>query len=188
LQLKKKSQILGKKTIILSVAIAGIVIGYFAFLKPSSQVKVDWNKFNAFKSPSVLIIEAPSEVSGIGKSAKVSVKLDTRGYIVNAVQANLKFDPKDLEVVSIDSGQSFCKFYPEKKYDNDKGLVKIACGSPYPGFKGESTIVTVEFKTKSFTTTMLSVEKESMVLANDGKGTNLLEDLDSKEIKIKAAF
>ncbi len=176
-----------KKQFLLVLILAGIII-YALFFKPNPKVRVDWNKTQVNKSNSTLTIEAPTEISGVGKTFKAKIIVDTHNYYINAAQSYIEFDPRVLQVIKNDTTESFCKFYPENSYSNEKGLIKLACGTPYPGFKGKNTMQTIEFLTKAIKTTDLKVSKQSMVLANDGKGTNLLKDLDTVSIKIKAGI
>jgi hypothetical protein len=88
----------------------------------------------------------------------------------------------------MDTEKSFCKFYPENNYDNSKGTISVSCGSPYPGFSGKNDVLEIEFTTKAIRTTEIKLLDSSMVLANDGKGTNLLKDFNKVIVKIKAAL
>lgn len=176
-----------KEFIIPFILLVAFVI-YILFFKPSPVVRVDWNKVQANKGSSVLAFDGPSEVDGVGKNFVIKVNVDTEGSLINAVQAHVEFDPRVLEIIKTNTEESFCKFYPENNYNNEKGLVKLSCGSPYPGFKGKNTVISIEFMAKAIKTTELKLTKDSMVLANDGKGTNLLKDLASMEIHVKAAL
>lgn len=186
--MQKLINIIKRKEFIIAALIIVVFLVYILFFKPNPLLRLDTNKLRGVKAESALSIDAPGEVSSVGKTITVKIMLDTMGNSVNAVQSYLQFDPKVLEITKSDTEQSFCKFYPENNYDNDKGLVKLSCGSPYPGFRGQNTLQEIEFITKAIKTTTISLTDKSMVLANDGKGTNLLKDLPSAEIKIKAGL
>jgi hypothetical protein len=168
-------------------SIAGIVLVYIYFFKPDPIFRVNINNLSK-ANPSVLKIEAPASISGVGKTFTVKIVLDTSGQYINAVQSHIEFDPRVLEVVNTQTEQSFCKFYPENNFSNDKGNIKLACGTPYPGFKGQNTLQTIEFLAKAISQTELRLTKDSMVLANDGKGTNLIKDYDTALIEVKAGL
>lgn len=174
--------------LIITIAVLVLYLVIFLFFKPNPKVRVDWNKIQINKSNSTLVIEAPDEINGVGKTFKAFIKMDTHNYFVNAVQVYVKYDPKVLQINKTNTDDSFCKFYPENNFSNEKGLIKLSCGAQYPGFKGSNTIQTIEFLTKAIKTTDLSITKDSMVLANDGKGTNLLKDFALKSIVIKAGL
>jgi len=171
---------------IILTAIALAVLAYILFFKPNPIIRVNLNKIRpAEKQKSALIIEAPSEVDGVGRKFSVAINVDTEGNYINAIQSYLEFDPKVLEIDSTNTEQSFCKFYPENNYSNEKGLIRLACGTPYPGFRGTGVVQNIEFIAKAIKTTELKFGKESMVLANDGKGTNLLKDASPVQIRVK---
>lgn len=156
------------------------------FLKPNPIVRINPNKFVG-QNDSALTLNAPVEIDGVGKEFEVTVEVDTNGSYINSVQSYLIFDPNVLEITNSSTEESFCKYYPENNYSNEKGKVKLACGSPYPGFRGKDTIQRITFLAKAITTTEIKFG-DSMVLANDGKGTNLLKKTTPVQIKIKAAL
>jgi len=166
-----------------------VAVGLFVlFYKPNPLIKINWNKVSIGKGNSVISLKYPDSVSGVGKKFIVEVVLDTKGSTVNAVKSYIEFDPRVLEVIKTETKNSFCKFYPENNFSNDVGIIKLSCGAPYPGFKGKNIIQSIEFMTKSFRNTRIMVSEDSLVLANDGKGTNLLSEFDNADINIKAAF
>ena len=177
-----------RKEFLIGFIIAAFFLVYALFFKPNPWLRINVNKLQAAKAESALTIEAPKEVDGVGRKFKVNIVMDTFGNSVNAVQSYLEFDPKVLEIISTTTEQSFCKFYPENNYNNEKGQIKLSCGTPYPGFRGVNTLEVIEFSAKAIQTTTLKLTADSMVLANDGKGTNLLKDIPSAEIKIKAGL
>jgi hypothetical protein len=186
--LDKFNNLKNKGEYLLAIFVLVVAAVFVLFYKPNPVIKVNWNKVGVGKGSSVISLAVPDSVSGVGKKFIVEVVLDTKGSTVNAVQSYIEFDPRVLEVVKTETKDSFCKFYPENNFSNDTGLIKLSCGAPYPGFKGKNTIQSVEFMTKSFRNTKIEVIEGSLVLANDGKGTNLLTEYDRAEIMIKAAF
>lgn len=165
-----------------------VVLLYILFFKPSPVVRVNLDKIQPIKGDSVLTLDAPTEVGGVGKKFKMTIELDSKGHVINSVQAHIKFDPRVLEIVSTNTENSFCKYYIENNYDNAKGEIKLACGTPYPGFRGQNSVETIEFLAKAIKTTDIIMEKESMVLANDGKGTNVLKELSNIKVNVKAGL
>ncbi len=182
-------KILRKRYLIPAAIFAIFLSFYILYLKPNPVLRVDANKIIARgKNTSALNIIAPEEIDGVGKTFTVQIELDSMGTFVNAIQSYLEFDPRVLQISDVDTSQSFCKFYPENNFNNEKGIVKLSCGSPYPGFRGKNIVQKIDFTTKAIRTTELKLQKDSMVLANDGKGTNLLKELPTVSIKVKAAL
>lgn len=99
---------------------------------------------------------------------------------INAIQADLGFDPSVLEVVSVSTKDSFANVFLQKEIDNEGGWVRLSGGVPNPGFYGERGIFgTVYFMAKAPGLTKVDYLDSSMVLANDGKGSNILQSLPS---------
>ncbi len=149
-------------------------IGYsFLFFKSSSP-KVLGIK-NKDVIPGAYQIEAKEQVS-VYSRYKVKFIANTEKQPVNAVSLYVTFDPKKLKILNLNTTQSFCQFYPENKFDNNKGKISIACGSPNPGFTGKNTIAEVEFFTKNIGKSSIKILPKSQILLNDGKGTNIYRD------------
>ncbi len=134
------------------------------------------------------ILQIADDDIRIGEAFKVRVGIDTQGQMVNAIGYYVHFDPNVLSVLSLDTKSSFCQFYPEKKFDNINGLISLACGSPHPGFKGENTIMVVEFIPKNVGITTLRVDPVSQLLASDGKGSDLLNESPTLDLKVTAGL
>ena len=186
--MQKLKNIIKRREFYLAIIIIMVLVVYILFFKPNPILRIDTNKLLAAKSESALSLEAPEEVEGVGQKFVVRVNLDTMGNSVNAVQSYLEFDSKILEIVTADTAKSFCKFYPENSFDNSKGLVKLSCGAPYPGFRGKTIMQEIEFTAKAIKTTTIRISQDSMVLANDGKGTDLLRTFPEASIRIKASL
>jgi hypothetical protein len=97
---------------------------------------------------------------------------------INAVQADLSFNPQKLEVVDISTKDSFATIFVQKEINNEVGYSRLTGGLPNPGFFADHGILgTVFFKGKSPGVVKIEFAPSSMVLANDGRGTNVLRDL-----------
>lgn len=166
-----------RKITIIWVALAGflmmfLVAGYLLWseVNPDAHknkiLGIKKNKAGSYR------IEADKSVSA-GSHYKVKVIVNTQKQAVNAVSLYLHFDPNKLEVINLDTTQSFCQFYPENRFDNHLGKISISCGSPSPGFTGENTLVVIDFYAKTLGKTRLSIDSQSQILLNDGKGTNI---------------
>lgn len=99
---------------------------------------------------------------------------------INTVQADISFDPNLLEVVDVSTAESFATIFVQKEIDNKQGYIRLTGGIPNPGFFEKSAIFSsIIFKAKSPGVAEVNFLPSSMVLANDGKGTNILKDLAS---------
>lgn len=135
----------------------------------------------------VIIISAEEKVA-LNQPFDVSVEIDTLGNKVNAAGIYLRFDPKKLQLLDIDTKQSFCQFYPEKKFDNNLGTVSLACGSPHPGLQGTSTMLQLKFLPILVGSTTIRITEKSQMLASDGKGTNILSKYPQVTVNIAFSF
>lgn len=94
---------------------------------------------------------------------------------INAVQVDLSYDPEQLEVVEVSTQNSFATVFIEKKVDNQVGYVRLTGGLPNPGYSLDRGLFgTVYFKAKNAGLATVEFLPTSMVLANDSKGTNVL--------------
>jgi hypothetical protein len=157
-----------------------ILIFAFCILVP----KVNAQRASLYFSPS-------SGTYTVGNTFLVQVKVNSGGVAINAADGTIIFDPDKLEVVRISKEDSiFTLWVQEPTFSNSLGTINFAGGKPSPGFIGAAgTIINIYFRAKTSGTTNLTFASGS-VLADDGKGTNILETLGSgvynlvaKEIK-----
>lgn len=129
------------------------------------------------------IVFVASTEAFLQKPIAVTLNLNSQKN-VNVVGVYLRFDPAYLQLTDMDTSASFCQLYPEKKYDNNLGTISLSCGAPHPGFKGQTTVMTLTFVPLQPGTTTIYTEERSQILASDGKGTNLLEAYPTTTITI----
>ncbi|MFH1713813.1 MAG: hypothetical protein ABH876_01375 [Patescibacteria group bacterium] len=104
----------------------------------------------------------------------VEVEIDTAGISINAVQVTIYFPSEELEVLNISKDSSIFTLWPkEPEFSNFSGEISFSVGTPHPGFSGIGNIITINFKAKKEGLASL-VFGDGQVLANDGKGTNIL--------------
>jgi hypothetical protein len=157
-----------------------VLILAFCILVP----KVNAQRASLYFSPS-------SGTYTVGNTFLVQVKVNSGGMAINAADGTIIFDPDKLEVVRISKEDSiFTLWVQEPTFSNSLGTINFAGGKPSPGFIGAAgTIFNIYFRGKTSGTTNLTFASGS-VLADDGKGTNILGSLGSgvynlvaKEIK-----
>lgn len=115
----------------------------------------------------------------VGSTFDVSVFMNTGGENVNAVEVNIRFDPKKLQVASPTTGKSFIEVWvAQPTYSNTKGTMRFIGGVPTPGIKITAGLVsTVTFRAISPGETSVVFLDSSKVLRNDPDGTNILTSL-----------
>lgn len=107
---------------------------------------------------------------------RFSIIVDTGDEAINAVEIKLIFDPKTIEVQALETASSTCSYVIENTIDASRGEAKLACVLFKSGGERGSLkiadVVAIPRRTGTFT---LSFDKENtMVLASDGLGTNVL--------------
>jgi len=96
---------------------------------------------------------------------------------INAIQADIGFDKERLEVVDISTKGSFATVFLQKEYNNDLGYARLSGGLPNPGYNApEGLLGTIYFKSKVAGLAQVFYLDSSLVLANDGKGTNVIKE------------
>ncbi len=122
-----------------------------------------------------------SPISGVYKTGElfsVLVNVNTGGQAINAASGQLNFDNQRLEISEIGFSRSvFSIWTDEPNYSNAGGVARFSGGLPTPGFTGASgSILRITFKAKAAGSAPV-VFVSGAVLANDGKGTNILDSL-----------
>ena len=124
----------------------------------------------------------------VGDAFSVEVELDTAGIPVNAAQATIYFPLDRLEVLNISKESSVFTLWPEEpEFSNFSGEISFSGGTPHPGFSGIGNIITINFKAKEEGMANLALG-EGRVLADDGKGTNILVFLKEAKYFIQKAI
>ncbi|MBP6881044.1 MAG: hypothetical protein KBC35_00235 [Candidatus Pacebacteria bacterium] len=114
------------------------------------------------------------------------VVVNTDGKSVNAAEGSLSFNPKELSVVSVNRNSSiFNLWVTEPTFSNSAGTISFSGGLP-SGYVGSAgTIMNVTFRAAGAGTARVNF-KNGSVLANDGKGTNILTAMNGGSYTIQA--
>ncbi|MBU4216345.1 cohesin domain-containing protein [Candidatus Parcubacteria bacterium] len=106
----------------------------------------------------------------------ISVKLNTGGQVVNAAEGALSYDAALLEAVSINRNGAVFNLWTTEPVATG-GNIKFGGGVPMPGYNGVSGhVLSVKFKAKAPGVAQVNFTSGA-VLANDGKGTNILASM-----------
>lgn len=130
-----------------------------------------------FPEKSVSFVIPSKSQFGIDENFPVKVEISGIKTPINTVQADLKFDPNQLELVDISTSGSFANIFIQKEINNGIGYGRLTGGLPNPGFSQKQGIFcTFVFKGKISGIAKIEFLPTSLVLANDKKGTNVLKD------------
>jgi hypothetical protein len=111
----------------------------------------------------------------VGDTFPVSIMVYTGGAPINAAEGVLNFTADSLEVEAISKDSSvFVLWTEEPSYSNRDGEIRFSGGVPNPGYTGSvGTILDIVFRVKDSGIAALDFS-DARVLANDGKGTDIL--------------
>lgn len=116
----------------------------------------------------------------IGEIIPLKIEISGIETPINSVQADISFDPSELSVVDISTNGSFADIFIQKEINNDGGWARLTGGLPNPGyFSDHGLFGTVYFQAKKSGLTTVKFLNSSLVLANNGKGSNVLKDFPS---------
>ena len=133
--------------------------------------------FNLTEKTITFVIPSEGQYA-IGETFLMPIELVGIKKPINAIQSDFVFDPRSLELVDIVTQDSFASIFIQKQIDNELGYGRISGGLPNPGFFAERGVfATAVFKAKQVGLTQVRFLPSSLVLENNGEGTNLLKDL-----------
>lgn len=113
----------------------------------------------------------------INENFTVNVKVDTAGNSINAGEGTIGFDKDTLEVVSLSRNGSLFSLWPvEPSFSNTDGIISFGGGTP-TGYSGPGgNLLAITFKAKRAGAAQVRFTSGA-VLANDSKGSNILQSL-----------
>lgn len=156
------------------------------FLLAGILIFFGWGSINPVEAAGASLYLAPSTGTKlINSKFSVAVKVNTGGQVINASQGTISFDTNLLEAVGASKGGSiFTLWTVDPNFSNSAGTINFGGGVPQPGYSGTAgTICTVTFRAKKVGTAAVRFTSGA-VLANDGKGTNILASMGSASFTI----
>lgn len=134
-----------------------------------------------------LRITPDTGVYQVGSTFTARVQIATQGKSVNAAEGTVKFNPNELSVVSVTrSGSIFNLWVTEPTFSNSAGTVNFSGGVP-TGYSGSvGNVLSITFRVTNAGSPRVSFTDGS-VLANDGRGTNVLTSMTGGSYTAQAA-
>ena len=141
----------------------------------------------SYTEAATMSLSPSTGVYASGSTFTVKVLVNSQGEAINAAEGTLKFNPSELTVVSAGrAGSIFNLWVTEPTFSNSAGTVTFSGGLP-SGYTGSAgNIMTVTFRTKGSGAAKINITGGS-VLANDGKGTNVLTSMGGGTYTMQAA-
>lgn len=140
-----------------------------------------------FASAATLSLSPSTGVYQSNTTFTARVVVNTQGQSINAADATIKFNPRELSVVSANRvGSIFNLWVTEPTFSNSDGTINFSGGLP-SGYTGSSgNVMTVTFRAVGSGPAKVNFGNGS-VLANDGKGTNVLTSMNGGNYTIQSA-
>src|SRR3989344_5882236 len=112
----------------------------------------------------------------VGKTFDVSFVVDPGPKAINAIAAELHFSPEIIQVTNPAAGSSIVSLWSAPPtFSNEGGIVRLQGGIPSPGVKtSQGVVTTLAFRAMPPGIGSMVFTGNSQVLANDGRGTNIL--------------
>lgn len=159
------------KNFLPKILVALLVISHLALAGTAwaEVINLDANKLAAKAEISI----TPSQASFVeGSTFEVPILLNTKGRSMNSIELNIAYDPKKLMIVNPSVGKSIISMWADiPKYDNARGVASFVGSIPGGIVSDSSLIITITFQAKAVGTAEVRVLDTSVVLANDGVGT-----------------
>lgn len=130
----------------------------------------------ASSSPAALFLNPGSGSFLVGSTFDLSVVLDTKGSAINTVEVELLFPPDILQIASPSVGRSLVQVWPSPPiFSNPEGRIYFVGGIPSPGLAtSQGILLTLTFRVVGPGEGFVRFGDTTSILANDGKGTNVL--------------
>ena len=147
-----------------------VLLALFALLIPHF---LNRNRSVPIGAGKLYFAQAPS-TSYYGQQFQLELRVRSLVSPINAAGIYLTYNPKAFDVIKMTTDQSFCTFYTENTFDTIKGEVRLSCGIPHPGFSGDSTLLTLQVRSKATGKYSFTLSpSETLILADDGKASPL---------------
>ena len=141
----------------------------------------------SFASGASLYISPSAKSCQVGQSLTVAVFVSSEGQAMNAAQGIISFPADKLSVSSISkSGSVVSLWTQEPSFSNSAGTVSFEGIVLNPGFIGSAgKIISINFKARAAGDAIVNFSSGS-ILANDGKGTNILAGFGNARFNIES--
>jgi hypothetical protein len=141
---------------------------------------------SSYANAASLSLSPSTGVYAAGATFTARVVVNTSGQPVNAAEGTITFNPRELSVVSVNrTGSIFSLWVAEPAFSNSAGTISFSGGLP-SGYTGQAgNIMNITFRTAGAGTAKVGF-KNGSVLANDGRGTNVLTSMNGGVYTIQA--
>lgn len=138
----------------------------------------------SYAADASLYLSPSTGVYTVGSAFSVRVMVDSGGSAINAAEGKLSFNSSELMVTGISQqGSIFNLWTVEPVFSNSDGTISFGGGTP-KNFSGIGSVVTLNFKALRDSESKVNF-LSGVVLAADGKGTNVIANMRSGVYTLK---
>ena len=125
----------------------------------------------------------------VGSTVTETVFVLSTDQAMNAISGTISFPPELLQVVSVSKAGSVLSLWvQDPTFSNADGTISFSGIVPNPGYTGSHGLtISIQFRGKRAGTAAISFSPSSQVLANDGNGTDILNDTNSATITVTSS-
>ena len=141
--------------------------------------------FPGWVAAATMSVVPDTAVHTVGDTFTATVRVNTGSESINAAEGVLRYDPAVLSVTTVTRTNSiFNLWVTEPTVDRSAGTISFSGGAPsgYDGAVGE--LIRVTFRAASAGTGRVSF-LEGSVLANDGRGSNVLTNMSGTSFTVQ---
>lgn len=164
-----------------------VSVAFFNFRSPliaQSKVAETNIPVKATEHTATIEMAATNNASSSLETFTLDINVNPGGQAINAVGVFFGFASSSIKAIDINTDNSFCDFFIETSINQEAGGINIFCGKPYPGVATTSNIARITFQKNTVGWTNFEIKQNSLVLANDGLGTNILKEINSLDVLI----
>lgn len=140
-----------------------------------------------FVDAATIKINSNSSTFSVGDTATMSVVVNSENFSINNAEAVIKFPADLVDVISVSkSGSIFSLWVEDPVFSNSAGTITFNGGLPTPGFNGgQGLVVSFVVRAKKVGQGEF-VFSNAAVRANDGLGTDVLNNKQGRTISVIA--
>ncbi len=161
--MKDKNSEKNKKVLDFALPFSILVFCFFIFAVPHADA-------------AILSLNPGIGTFTVGSTFNLSIILDTKSIAVNTIETELFFPSNKLQLASPSVGQSIIQLWPTPPvFSNRDGRIYFIGGIPSPGINtSQGVVLTLTFRVIAPGDAEIRFGEKTRVLANDGKGTDVL--------------
>lgn len=127
--------------------------------------------------------------ASVGTTFTETIFVSSTNQAINAISGTISFPPELLQVISVSKANSLLSLWvQDPTFSNADGTISFSGIVPNPGFIGSpGRVFSIQFRAKKSGTAAIVFSASSQVLANDGNGTDILDDTNAASITLTAS-